>query len=945
MNRQLFSNNGVSTLRGAISASSNALLLQVGHGARFPAIVEAGDWFMVTLVNPGDGKLEIVRATARAGDVITVTRAQEGTLALDLPTGATVDHRVTKGTLDNLAQKVDATGITDAAATGGPYGRQNRDWVTLPSPGPAKDIGQPQVDAVRAATAASGANRFVTLNELAGVSGGTGGAVLAPEIVAALMAATAPSAGNPYATMSNLSGLGGGAGGTVLATAIVNALNAASPQSPDTANPYVVASQLPAVNVAAAEARLTMGSLRALKVGSYVIPAQTTPHPTLGTIPYAMLDTIFGTQIPMPVSVAAALVKDGRSYLLVLMQIDPITGTYSPSAYVWTDDNTLAVGVNVNDPAQPKSVFRSTGQLVASAIATLDQQRLANQVKIDELRVDPSSLPTPASSLQLSLLYEPYVLLEDPAGGPNLFDGTTYYVNVAWKTALDAAVVAGKELFTVNGGIYGHLRDGLGGPFIQTERVLRWLSEGRILQVARDTSDANLGNLCVTQVMPLPGVTGGQALTRDSRWGLISLAAGSVADYSLFRDGGAAGRLAYKMAGVTRYPLFEGDVATGGGGGGDTATVDTSPNPVTTSPLLYDSPMAGQMIDLDLTSLASDGVLEVQFDGDVTTAPPLGKSYTTWFWIKGVSGTKKVRFQRLNVGAQMAAPPLLTPYRRATGITSAGLRSNPDGGGSSPGPVTRQTFTVPVCDDTVVRFVFVMLVRQVSGVVAPHTLEGLMLKRGAAVEGLIPWDHVYEPAVGISPIVAVLDYPMGDLLAPTDLTIWPKFVDVDTTVFSNVFGTIGFAFILGTTQLNGLITAANVQHLAQLDTWTPTIDNTANLSRAVYILARRGNANDIPLTVSGTTANLLGTGATVAGGSQNSSEMRWIVAEETAVIGQNAATFLSTGLTGWATAYSFILSPLGSNDLSLEGPTEVAANNQLVPIVYDHYRRRVRICA
>jgi hypothetical protein len=289
--------------------------------------------------------------------------------------------------------------------------------------------------------------------------------------------------------------------------------------------------------------------------------------------------------------------------------------------------------------------------------------------------------------------------------------------------------------------------------------------------------------------------------------------------------------------------------------------------------------------------------------------------------------------------------PLLTPYRRATGITSAGLRSNPDGGGTSPGPVNRQTFQVPVSDDVTVRFVFLILVRQVSGVVSPHTLEGLTIKRGAGTEGLIPWDHVYEPATGISPIVAVLDYPMGDLLAPTDLTIWPKFVDVDATVFSNVFCTIGFAFILGTTQINGIITATNVQHLPQVDTWSPTVDNTANLSRAVYILGRRGNAGDVPLSVSGTTANLLGTGASVTGGSQNSSEMRWIVAEETAVVGQNSATFLSTGLTGWATAYSMILSPLGTNDLTLEGPTEVAANDQLVPIVYDHYRRRVRICA
>jgi hypothetical protein len=79
MFEQLLANNAKSTLATAISSSSTAsLVLQTGHGARFPT-VQSGDFFNVTL---DDGtNVEICRCIAISGDTLTVLRGVEGTTA------------------------------------------------------------------------------------------------------------------------------------------------------------------------------------------------------------------------------------------------------------------------------------------------------------------------------------------------------------------------------------------------------------------------------------------------------------------------------------------------------------------------------------------------------------------------------------------------------------------------------------------------------------------------------------------------------------------------------------------------------------------------------------------------------------------------------------------------------------------------------------------------
>lgn len=99
---QLFTNNADSVLDGAILAATTSLTVTTGHGAKFPAPT-GGDHFLVTLyTKAGTDEIdhEIVKCTARTGDLLTLVRAQEGTTARDWPNGAPVELRLTSGSLD-----------------------------------------------------------------------------------------------------------------------------------------------------------------------------------------------------------------------------------------------------------------------------------------------------------------------------------------------------------------------------------------------------------------------------------------------------------------------------------------------------------------------------------------------------------------------------------------------------------------------------------------------------------------------------------------------------------------------------------------------------------------------------------------------------------------------------------------------------------------------------
>lgn len=140
----LAANNAQSVLAAGISASATSLTLNTGTGALFPSPVSGTSFFKLTLIDAATGSLtEIVHVTARAGDVFTIQRGQEGTvprawsandIAANMMTAGTLsyilDNYATIASLGTAAAKNVGTGpgqIPDMSAfTSGPG------WVRFP---------------------------------------------------------------------------------------------------------------------------------------------------------------------------------------------------------------------------------------------------------------------------------------------------------------------------------------------------------------------------------------------------------------------------------------------------------------------------------------------------------------------------------------------------------------------------------------------------------------------------------------------------------------------------------------------------------------------------------------------------------------------------------------------------------------------------------------------
>ena len=147
----LFANNASSRLYAAIDAVTTSIRVQAGDGAKFPQPVGDGsNYFPVTVEDRRTGQIEIMLCTGRSGDILNVTRAQEGTAAQSFLLGATVSNRLTAFTMDFLAH-AGATGPQGPVGPVGPMGPQGPQGVkgdtgadsTVQGPaGPPGPIGQ-----------------------------------------------------------------------------------------------------------------------------------------------------------------------------------------------------------------------------------------------------------------------------------------------------------------------------------------------------------------------------------------------------------------------------------------------------------------------------------------------------------------------------------------------------------------------------------------------------------------------------------------------------------------------------------------------------------------------------------------------------------------------------------------------------------------------------------
>ena len=95
-------NNASTTVPLAVTSTQTSLTVTTGTGVLFP-ILGAGDYFYATIQDVND-HFEIVKATARTDDVMTIVRAQEDTLAIPFAANSRFEIRVT---VENILSKFD----------------------------------------------------------------------------------------------------------------------------------------------------------------------------------------------------------------------------------------------------------------------------------------------------------------------------------------------------------------------------------------------------------------------------------------------------------------------------------------------------------------------------------------------------------------------------------------------------------------------------------------------------------------------------------------------------------------------------------------------------------------------------------------------------------------------------------------------------------------------
>lgn len=104
MTQVIFANVATTTLAGAITAGATSVNLATGTGALFPNPV-GGQYFTLSFRDAATKlQREIARCTARAGDTLTITRAQEGTTAAAWQAGDLASNYLTAGALMALEQ-------------------------------------------------------------------------------------------------------------------------------------------------------------------------------------------------------------------------------------------------------------------------------------------------------------------------------------------------------------------------------------------------------------------------------------------------------------------------------------------------------------------------------------------------------------------------------------------------------------------------------------------------------------------------------------------------------------------------------------------------------------------------------------------------------------------------------------------------------------------------
>lgn len=118
---QIFANNATSTLSATLTSGGTSLLVQPGHGARFPTI--AGTDFAYCTLEDSSGNVEIVKVTAHAASAqaFTIERAQQGTTARAWAVGDLFELRFTAEEANGWSSDIAALQSSRSIKTGQAY--------------------------------------------------------------------------------------------------------------------------------------------------------------------------------------------------------------------------------------------------------------------------------------------------------------------------------------------------------------------------------------------------------------------------------------------------------------------------------------------------------------------------------------------------------------------------------------------------------------------------------------------------------------------------------------------------------------------------------------------------------------------------------------------------------------------------------------------------------
>ncbi|WP_432736470.1 hypothetical protein [Maridesulfovibrio sp. FT414] len=98
----ILKNLAESFITSAIDAAATQVTVPADHAGNFPSLL-AGDNFRCALVNPATEAVEFINVTARNGNVLTITRGEEGTAALPFPVESRIHLRMTARTWEEMA--------------------------------------------------------------------------------------------------------------------------------------------------------------------------------------------------------------------------------------------------------------------------------------------------------------------------------------------------------------------------------------------------------------------------------------------------------------------------------------------------------------------------------------------------------------------------------------------------------------------------------------------------------------------------------------------------------------------------------------------------------------------------------------------------------------------------------------------------------------------------